>query len=328
MPRRRHAHRRARRLLGARARLRREAGAPREQGRARRGEGRRRQAAALHPRAPPRARRSREVHGRPGLGPKDVFTDGLPVDVEGWSKGKGYQGVIKRHHMEGMRSAHGTHEYFRHGGSIGCRLTPQRVHKGKRMAGQMGNEKVTVQNLQLFRILAEENVILVRGSIPGAKNEYVVVTKAATRTAYKRKGMGKEEVRSKNPLKASKKAAAGRGAQHHDAAGRLPGASATGRCRFMSRKGLDDRSTPPRPLSPEGEEGRVPRARGLQARGARSAVQAVQAGPARARPRLRAGLVAAVRARARSASAACSSGSIARRCAATSRARGSSSATS
>lgn len=145
------------------------------------------------------------------LGPKDVFADGAAVDVEGTSKGKGYQGVIKKHHMSGMTRAHGTHEYFRHGGSIGCRLTPQRVHKGKRMAGQMGNEKVSVQNLQLFRILADENCILVRGSVPGAKNEYVVVTKAATRTAYKRKGMGKEEVRSKNPLKASKKAAAGRG---------------------------------------------------------------------------------------------------------------------
>ena len=140
----------------------------------------------------------------------DVFEAGIPIDVEGWSKGKGYQGVIKKHHMKGMTRAHGTHEYFRHGGSIGCRLTPQRVHKGKRMAGQMGNERVTAQNLQLLRILAEEGVILVRGSVPGAANEYVVVSKAATRTTYKRKGMGKEEVRSKNPLKASKKAAAGR----------------------------------------------------------------------------------------------------------------------
>lgn len=141
----------------------------------------------------------------------DVFGVNDPVDVEGWSKGKGYQGVIKKHHMKGMTRAHGTHEYFRHGGSIGCRLTPQRVHKGKRMAGQMGNEKVTIQNLQLLRILAEDGVILVRGAVPGAANEYVVVTKAQTRTVYKRKGMGKEEVRSKNPLKASKKAAAGRG---------------------------------------------------------------------------------------------------------------------
>jgi large subunit ribosomal protein L3 len=145
------------------------------------------------------------------IGPKDVFSENAPIDVEGVSKGKGYQGVIKKHHMKGMKSTHGTHEYFRHGGSIGCRLTPQRVHKGKRMAGQMGDAKVTQQNLQLFRVLPEENCLLVRGSVPGAKNGYVVVTLAATRAVYKRKGMGKEEVRSKNPLKASKKAAAGRG---------------------------------------------------------------------------------------------------------------------
>jgi large subunit ribosomal protein L3 len=145
------------------------------------------------------------------LNPKDVFADGSAIDVEGFSKGKGFQGVIKKHHMNGKPMTHGTHEYFRHGGSIGCRLTPQRVHKGKRMSGQMGNEKVTIQNLQLFRILEEDGCILVRGSVPGAANEYVVVTKSATRTAYKRKGAGKEEVRSKNPLKASKKAAAGRG---------------------------------------------------------------------------------------------------------------------
>ena len=142
---------------------------------------------------------------------KDVFAEGNALDVEGWSKGKGYQGVLKKHHMSGKPRSHGTHEYFRHGGSIGCRLTPQRVHKGKRMAGQMGNYKVSVQNLQLFKIVDDENCILVRGSVPGAPNEYVVVTKAATRDSYKRKGMGKEEVRSKNPLKASKKAAAGRG---------------------------------------------------------------------------------------------------------------------
>ena len=145
------------------------------------------------------------------LEPADVFKDGAVIDVTGNSKGKGYQGVIKRHHMKGMTRSHGTHEYFRHGGSIGCRLTPQRVHKGKRMAGQMGNERVTVQNLQLLRVLADEGCILVRGAVPGAPNDYVVVTAAATRTAYKRKGVGKEEVRSKNPLKASKKAAAGRG---------------------------------------------------------------------------------------------------------------------
>jgi large subunit ribosomal protein L3 len=142
----------------------------------------------------------------------DVFGDNAAVDVTGTSKGKGFQGVIKKHHMKGMKMTHGTHEYFRHGGSIGCRLTPQRVHKGKRMAGHMGDETKTVQNLQLFRVMSDEGCILVRGAIPGAKNDYVVVTQAATRAEYKRKGVGKDvEVRSKNPLKASKKAAAGRG---------------------------------------------------------------------------------------------------------------------
>lgn len=140
----------------------------------------------------------------------DVFETGIPIDVSGTSKGKGYQGVMKRHGMAGGKGGHGVHEYFRHGGSIGCRLTPGRVVKGKRMSGQMGNEKTTVQNLQLVAIEEEDHCILVRGSIPGPSNGYVTVKKAATRDVYKRVGMGVEEVRSKNPLKASKKAAAGR----------------------------------------------------------------------------------------------------------------------
>jgi large subunit ribosomal protein L3 len=140
----------------------------------------------------------------------EIFEPGNPVDVAGISKGKGFQGVFKKHHMEGMKNTHGTHEFFRHGGSIGCRLTPGRVHKGKRMTGQMGNESTTVQNLQLFQIRDDDNCILVRGSIPGATGGWVTVTRAATREAYKMKGQGVEEVRSKNPLKASKKAAAGR----------------------------------------------------------------------------------------------------------------------
>ena len=144
------------------------------------------------------------------LKPSEIFAAKQPVDVSGTSKGKGFQGVIKQHHMKGMRGSHGTHEYFRHGGSIGCRLTPQRVHKGKRMAGHMGHEKKTVQNLQLWSVLDEDNVLLVRGAVPGATDDYVIVTKAATRAVYKEKGKGPEEVRSKNPLKASKKAAAGK----------------------------------------------------------------------------------------------------------------------
>ncbi|MCG8419502.1 MAG: 50S ribosomal protein L3 [Proteobacteria bacterium] len=140
----------------------------------------------------------------------DVFEIGIPIDIVGTTKGKGFQGVMKRHGMAGTKASHGVHEYFRHGGSIGCRLTPGRVVKGKRMAGHMGTERKTVQNLQLVSIVEEDAAILVRGSIPGPNQSYVQVRKAATRTVYKRVGMGAEEARSKNPLKASKKAAAGR----------------------------------------------------------------------------------------------------------------------
>ena len=140
----------------------------------------------------------------------DIFEVGIPLDIVGTSKGRGYQGVIKRHNMSGTKASHGVHEYFRHGGSIGCRLTPGRVHKGKRMSGHMGTDRSTVQNLQLVEILEEENAVLVRGAVPGARDGYLMLRKAVTRTVYKRVGMGVEEARSKNPLKASKKAAAGR----------------------------------------------------------------------------------------------------------------------
>ena len=143
----------------------------------------------------------------------DVATlaDGDLIDVTAVSKGKGFAGVMKRHNFAGIGASHGAHRAHRKPGSIGQCATPSRVFKGMRMAGQMGNEKVSVQNLQLLKILEAEDCILVRGAIPGATNDYVIVSKAATRDTYKRKGQGKEEVRSKNPLKASKKAAAGRG---------------------------------------------------------------------------------------------------------------------
>jgi large subunit ribosomal protein L3 len=147
--------------------------------------------------------------GQP-LNVTDVLEQGAPVDIIGHTKGRGYQGVMRRHGMPGTKASHGVHEFFRHGGSIGCRLTPGRVMKGKRMAGQLGNDRRTVQNLQLVQIFAEDGCIAVRGSVPGATGTFVEVKKAATRTEYKRIGTGPEEVRSKNPLKASKKAAAGR----------------------------------------------------------------------------------------------------------------------
>jgi large subunit ribosomal protein L3 len=105
----------------------------------------------------------------------DVFKPGDMVDISGVSKGRGYAGVIKRHHFAGFPGSRGTHEYFRHGGSIGNRSFPGRVRKGMRMAGQMGNESATVLNLRVIEILTEDNAILVSGAVPGADGALVTV---------------------------------------------------------------------------------------------------------------------------------------------------------
>lgn len=97
------------------------------------------------------------------------------VDVSGISIGKGFQGVMKRHGFGGFPATHGTHEFFRHGGSIGNRSKPGKVFKNKRMAGHMGAEKVTIQNLVVEGIEADKNIVLVRGAVPGAKNGYVTL---------------------------------------------------------------------------------------------------------------------------------------------------------
>ncbi|MGH7822754.1 MAG: 50S ribosomal protein L3 [Candidatus Binatia bacterium] len=108
----------------------------------------------------------------------DVFKNGDRVDVTGVSKGKGYAGVIKRHRFSGFPATHGTHEYFRHGGSIGNRSFPGRVFKGKRMAGQLGNERVTTQNLMVVEVRPEQNLLLVRGAVPGAPDGIVIIRPA------------------------------------------------------------------------------------------------------------------------------------------------------
>lgn len=105
----------------------------------------------------------------------DGFKDGDILDVIGTSKGKGFQGVMKRHNFKGFLATHGTHEYFRHGGAIGCRLTPGRVFKGKKMPGQMGNKRTTVQNLKLFKIDADKNLLFIKGAVPGHKGGHVTV---------------------------------------------------------------------------------------------------------------------------------------------------------
>ena len=108
----------------------------------------------------------------------DMFTDNDFVDVVGTSKGKGYQGVVKRHGFGGVgQSTHGQHNRLRAPGSIGACSYPAKVFKGMRMAGQMGDERVTVQNLQVVKVLPEHNVLMIKGSIPGSKGSIVLIEK-------------------------------------------------------------------------------------------------------------------------------------------------------
>ena len=108
----------------------------------------------------------------------DVFEIGEKVDVSGTSKGKGYAGAIKRWNFGRLKESHGTGPVARHQGSMGACSDPSRVFKGKKMPGHLGSEKVTVQNLDIVKIDAENNLIAVKGAIPGAKGGYVVITDA------------------------------------------------------------------------------------------------------------------------------------------------------
>ncbi len=107
----------------------------------------------------------------------DVFTEDVAfVDVVGTSKGKGFQGVVKRHGFAGVGGAtHGQHNRLRHPGSMGASSWPSRVFPGMRMAGHTGDARVKVQNLQVVKVLPESNLIVVKGSVPGAKGSYVIV---------------------------------------------------------------------------------------------------------------------------------------------------------
>ena len=104
----------------------------------------------------------------------DVFAEGDKVDVRGTSKGKGYAGVIKRWNFSRLKMSHGTGPVARHGGSLGV-IDPARVFKGKKMAGHLGNERVTVQNLSVVKVDAEKNLIAVKGAVPGPKGGIVVL---------------------------------------------------------------------------------------------------------------------------------------------------------
>lgn len=108
----------------------------------------------------------------------DVFSEGEYVSVVGKSKGKGFQGVVKRHGFAGVGQAtHGQHNRLRAPGSIGAASTPARVFKGMRMAGQMGNSRVTIENLEILKVMPEEGLLVVKGAVPGHKGATVVIRK-------------------------------------------------------------------------------------------------------------------------------------------------------
>ena len=108
----------------------------------------------------------------------DIFEEGEFVSVVGTSKGKGFQGVVKRHNFGGVGQAtHGQHNRMRAPGSIGAASYPARVFKGMRMAGQMGNARVKIENLQVLKVMAEKNLILVKGSVPGPKGSTITIEK-------------------------------------------------------------------------------------------------------------------------------------------------------
>jgi len=108
----------------------------------------------------------------------DIFNDAAYVDVIGTSKGKGFQGVVKRHGFGGVgQTTHGQKNRLRAPGSIGQSSTPSKVIKGLKMAGQMGNERVTVQNLQVLKVIPEHNLLLLKGSVPGSNGSIVIIEK-------------------------------------------------------------------------------------------------------------------------------------------------------
>jgi large subunit ribosomal protein L3 len=108
----------------------------------------------------------------------ELFAEGDFVDVAGTSKGKGFQGVVKRHGFAGVGGAtHGQHDRQRAPGSLGASSWPSRVFKGMRMAGRMGGDRVKTQNLQVIKVIADKNLIIVKGSIAGAKGSYVTIEK-------------------------------------------------------------------------------------------------------------------------------------------------------
>jgi len=119
------------------------------------------------------------------ISPANVFAVGQKVDVTGYSRGRGFQGVMRRWNFKGAATnTHGSHEYKRHGGAVGTNMTPGRTLANLKMPGQWGNERITVQNLVVAKVLDTEQVVLVEGAVPGSKNSYVTV-RGAVKTRKK-----------------------------------------------------------------------------------------------------------------------------------------------
>ncbi|RPJ43123.1 MAG: 50S ribosomal protein L3 [Candidatus Latescibacterota bacterium] len=116
----------------------------------------------------------------------DLFEKGEFVDVTAQTIGRGFAGVIKKHGFSGKNMTHGTHEYFRHGGSIGMCATPGRLFKGKKMPGHMGAVRRTVQNLRIVDVKKEQNLLYVLGAVPGARNAMVLIRKSVKKAAAKK----------------------------------------------------------------------------------------------------------------------------------------------
>lgn len=113
----------------------------------------------------------------------NIFQPGEIVDVIGTSKGRGFTGVIKRHGFSGAPGGHGTHEYFRHGGSIGAAAFPSHTFKGMKMPGHYGNRRVTVQDLEIIDVRPERNLLLIKGAVPGWRNGIVIIQEAKKRAS-------------------------------------------------------------------------------------------------------------------------------------------------
>jgi large subunit ribosomal protein L3 len=121
------------------------------------------------------------------VGVDQVFEEGQLIDARGTTRGRGFSGVVRRWSMAGQVSSHGTHEYFRHGGSIGTNMTPGRTLPGVKMPGQYGNETTSTLNLRVAKLIPEDDLILIEGAIPGAKNGIVTVRGAVKKNGGKKK---------------------------------------------------------------------------------------------------------------------------------------------